>query len=558
MDTKNIIIVFLFLTLFPFLSYPSPTLPINKMIIDNDGITEGLIEGEGIVKGEGVMEGSPEGTGEGEGAIEGEGSVEGEGLFDPCNIEPCIEVCDEVLGESHFEEDLRWLYGYVGENPDTADLDTNGMIDTVQAWLLDEVLKDNNHEIHCCVKQVYRHNVESSRAYADEIQSVQPIVFLLIERARFEGVISGLTTVGEKTTIDMLLGMIDKLPIEVPMPDMGQFDLSMARYLSKLGDAERDGVCNYGEYRWSLLNGYGIEGYKQRVLNPTEMGNGGGCIWCGEGEPPEGEGIIEGIPEGAVEGEGETTQYSSLTVILTPDEAVLNGAQWQIEGDDNLYNSGDKVANLYAGMYKVFFTQPVGWSTSDYIEVELGEKEDKVIYVNYWKSGGIILNIFPDEAVKLGAKWKMNGQAEWKEPGEVFIFPIGSYEIIFTDIEGYISPPRRQVYIPHASYITVDVSYQKIRILDKEEKRNLALQILSSYSSCDLDEDGVLTFNEVMQKFPQITQELFAEIDMDNSGTISIEELKKYIDQMNTTKCGNIFGGCKKSFFPKKILQKLL
>ncbi|HOQ32412.1 MAG TPA: hypothetical protein PLA12_07855, partial [Candidatus Hydrogenedens sp.] len=509
---------------------------------------EGITEGEGFVEGEGILEGIPEGIIEG--APEGEGSSEG--LFDPCNIEPCILECDDVLGESHFEEDLRWLYEFVGKDPDTADLDTNGVIDVVQAWLLDEVLRENTQEIHCCVKQVYRHNVESTRLYADEIQTIQPLVFMLIDRAKFEGVVSGLTTVGEKTTIDMLLGMIDELPLEVPMPNMEQFDLSMGMYLSKIGDADRDGVCNYGEYRWNLLNGYGIEGYKKSVLNNKNVGNGGGCVWCGEGEPPEGEGILEGIPEGIIEGatEGETPLYSSLTVILTPDEAVLNGAQWQMEGDVNLYNSGDKVENLYAGTYKVFFTQPIGWSTSEYIQVEIAEKEDKVIEVSYWKSGGIVVHIFPDEVVKLNAKWKIQGREEWMDSGKIVISPIGFFDISFSNIEGYIAPPQKRVYIPHASYISLDVSYQKVKPLDKNAKRNLALQIFSSYSYCDTDGDGVLIFSEIIQKYPQVTQEFFMEIDTDENQAISMEELENYIKGLNTTTCGNIFGTCKKSFFP--------
>ncbi|MGC8738303.1 MAG: hypothetical protein ACP5UA_06595 [Candidatus Hydrogenedens sp.] len=523
----------------------------NDTIVSNEGITEGMVNGEGVIEGsiEGVMEGEVIIEGSIEGVIEGEG----EGLFDPCNIEPCIGGCDDVLGESHFEEDLRWLYEYVGEEPDTADLDTNGMIDVVQAWLLDEVLRENTQEIHCCVKQAYRYNVESTRLYADEIQLVQPVVFILLDRSKFEGVVSGLTTVGEKTTIDMLLGMIEDLPIYVPMPDMSQFDLSMARYLSKVGDADRDGVCNYGEYRWNIIKGYGVEGYKGSVLNPAKKDNGGGCVGCGEGEPPEGEGILEGIPEGipegSLEGEGETPLYSSLTVILTPNDAVLSGAQWQIEGDDNLYNSGDKVENLYAGIYKVFFTQPVGWSTSEYIQVEIGENEDKVIEVNYWKSGGIVVNIFPDEVVKLNAGWQIQGKEEWKKSGEIAIFPIGFYKIIFSDIDGYITPPQKQVYIPHAFYITLDVSYQKIKTLDKDEKRNLVLQIFSTFSYCNIDGDGVLTFSEIIQKYPQVTQEFFSEIDANKNQTITMGELENYIKELSITTCGNIFGTCKKSFF---------
>ena len=532
---KEDIIRFIFISLLflPFFSYAQSVMSIDKSDFFNEGPVEGVVEGEG--------------------------SAEGEILFDPCNIEPCMEECDEVLGESHFEIYLAGFYKtWVGPNTGEMDLDENGMIDVVQAWLLDEILKDKRYSAHCCVKRAYRHNKESTRLYADVIQAVQPVIFLLINREQFEGVISGLTTVGEKTTIDMLLGMIDELPIEVPMPDIEQFDLSMGQYLSKIGDADRDGVCNYGEYRWNLWQGMGVEGYKSSVLNDTKVDNGGGCVWCGEGAPPEGEGVVEGIPEGILEGEGGTQSYSSLTVILTPDDAVLNGAQWQIEGDENLYNSGDKVENLYSGIYKISFTQPIGWSTSEYIQVEIGENEDKIIEINYWKSGGIMINIFPQEAVKLNAKWRIKGEEEWKESGKVYILPVGFYEISYSDVEGYISPPQKQVYIPHASYINLDVSYQRTKTLDQDEKRTFALQVLSSFSNCDMDGDGQLTFSEIIQKYPQLTEELFVEIDKNKDQKISMEELENFISELNQTKCGNPFGNCEKGLIHKKILQKLL
>ncbi|HOL21109.1 MAG TPA: PASTA domain-containing protein, partial [Candidatus Hydrogenedens sp.] len=143
-----------------------------------EGVLEGISEGEGAQEGEGITEGTTEGI------LEGEGVIEGEGLFDPCHIEGCEEVCDDVLGESHFEEDLRWLYGLAGVNADTADLDRNGMLDVVQAWLLDEVLRDKGYVVHCCVKIVYRKNVEASKAYADAIKEVKPAVFLIIDRTK--------------------------------------------------------------------------------------------------------------------------------------------------------------------------------------------------------------------------------------------------------------------------------------------------------------------------------------------------------------------------------------
>jgi len=467
-----------------------------------------------------------------------EGAVEGEGLFDPCHIEGCEEVCDDVLGESHFEDDLRWLYEFAGENADTADLDNNRMLDVVQAWLLDEVLRDKGYAVHCCVKNVYRKNVEASKAYADVIQAVQPVVFLIIDRTKFEGVIAGLTTVGEKSTIDMLLGMIDELPIEVPMPDMETFDLSMSRYLSIIGDADMDGACNMGEYRWALINGLGVDGYKHNVLDASAIDNGGGCVWCGEGASPEGEGIWEGFPEGTTEGEGEGEKLSSLTVIITPEEAILNGAQWQVEGNEIWNNSGDKVENLYAGNYKVTFSQPIGWSTSEYIIVEIGEHEDKVIEVKYWESGGILIHIYPYEVVNLGAKWKVINQTDWLNPGELIILSLGWYDVVFSDIEGYVTPSQRRLYIPHGAYLNLNINYRKETELDKKQERNLVLQIWSTFSYCDIDGDDYLTYEEIVGRYPEFTMSLFEELDKDKNQKISKEELEHYIKETDKNICG--------------------
>lgn len=479
---------------------------------------------------------------------EGEGEV---GYwFDPCDIGECEEVgCDvgEVL--SSFEEDLRWFYGLFGEDADVADLDGNGVLDVAQAWILDGVLGRWDMGIYCCVLGSYLVNLEGARVYADEVASLQPVVFMIVDRVRFERVVAGIMTVGERSTVEMLLGMIDDLPLEVPLPDMGLFDVSSSRWLSMYGDADMDGVCNLGEYRYAMEVGEGLGGYKLRVLDGLLVDDGGGCVWCGEGESPyEGEGGIEGGYEGEGVVEGEVVSFASLTVVLEPEDAIASGAQWKIEGDETWRNSGDTVTDLSAGVYRVFFYQPQGWvipqyleSGNDFLDIELDDGEHKEVTIGFIKVGELCIKIYPLEAVNKGAKWKVRDTLELRNSGDIVILPVGWVEVEFSDVEGYIRPQPLRLYIPFANRISVDVSYQKSSALTDKEKRNLALLLWATFSYSDINGDGYLSYDEVFERYPQIPIDLLIEIDSNKDGKISREELENYLMTMTKTKCGCIF-----------------
>ncbi|MCX8064620.1 MAG: hypothetical protein N3G21_05540 [Candidatus Hydrogenedentes bacterium] len=499
--------------------------------------------------GEGVNEGGIEGTQEGEGVAEGEG--EGGFWFDPCNIDNCLEVgCNSGEVSSSFESDLRWFYELFGEDPDKADLDGNRVLDVAQAWILDGVLSRWDMGIYCCVVATYVVNLDSAKLYADEIAASQPVIFLIVDRARFERVVAGIMTVGERSTVEMLVGMIDELPLEVPLPNMALFNVSSSCWLSMYGDADMDGVCNLGEYRYAMDSSEGLEGYKRRVLSVEEFSDGGGCVWCGEGESPyEGEGVLEGIlegeGEGIIEGEGEDEVFASLTVIIEPEEAVISGAQWKIEGDEAWRSSGESVTGLSAGVYRVFFYQPQGWVYSryldfknDYIDVEIDSGENKVVVETFIKVGELMVSIFPPDAVNKGAKWRPKGFELWRNSKEVVILEMGWVEIEFTDVDGYIKPQSLKVYIPFASRLALDVSYKKSVALTEKEKRNFALLLWSTFSYCDIDGDGYLSYEEVVERYPQIPIDLLLEIDKDRDGKISREELEEYLKNITGVKCG--------------------
>jgi len=279
--------------------------------LDEEGDVEGIIEGEG------TTEGYPEGNIEGEGIPEGEGIEEGEPI-DPCAIEPCNITCDSedpIL--AGFENALVTIYQnpLVNQNPDIADLDRNGIIDRIHARLVDSVLENTGSlPIHCCVRTAYETNLILAEEWADEVQQVQPLLYILIPRNVVVRAIAGLMTLGEEATIRIITDQLENTTIYIPVPDIEAFDRSSERFLAYNGDADRDGVCNLGEYNAVNIETDGADSFIANTLNPEVTLDGGSCPPCIEGEGThegtnEGtiEGIVEGIQEGITEGIQEGT-----------------------------------------------------------------------------------------------------------------------------------------------------------------------------------------------------------------------------------------------------------
>ncbi|MCX8063580.1 MAG: proprotein convertase P-domain-containing protein [Candidatus Hydrogenedentes bacterium] len=275
-------------------------------------------EGEGISEGEGSSSEEGEGNSEGleEGANEGEGLSEEEHPFD-CRVEPCEVICDaEEPFVGLFENSLVAIYenSLVDEDPNTSDLDQNGIIDRYQARLVDFILADNTSSIHCCVKTAFEYNLAVAEIWANDVQRVQPIVFLLIPKEKFVRAVAGVMTIGERATIEIITNAIQESPVPVPLLEPEDFDLSAERFLAYYGDVDMDGVCNLGEYNSSNSP----EVFIKRACNPQITEDGGGCPPCVEGEV-DGE-VLEGLVEGYIDGE------------VGPSEGDVEG---RIEGEPN-------------------------------------------------------------------------------------------------------------------------------------------------------------------------------------------------------------------------------
>gem|GEM_PF-1443923 len=282
--------------------------PSSEECVELEG--EVSIEGfqEGVLEGEGVTEGIIEGTFEGEGLIE-----EGEPV-NPCVIEPCVIVCENVESISAgFEDALVEIYQnpIVNKNPDTSDLDNNGIIDRYHARLVDRVLEDISLPIHCCVRTAYETNLLLTEEWANEVQSVQPALFLLIPRNIAVRAIAGLMTLGEEATIRIITDQLENSSLSIPVPNIEEFDRSAERFLAFNGDADLDGICNLGEYNAINIEEDGAETFISNVLNAEITNDGGGCPPCIEGEENT-EGSYDGISEGEADGNQEGSIEGTL------------------------------------------------------------------------------------------------------------------------------------------------------------------------------------------------------------------------------------------------------
>jgi hypothetical protein len=59
-----------------------------------------------------------------------------------------------------------------------------------------------------------------------------------------------------------------------------------------------------------------------------------------------------------------------------------------------------------------------------------------------------VVNIFPEEAVQLNARWKANVRDEWKNSGELLILPVGWSNIEFSSVEGYTALHKSRFTFP--------------------------------------------------------------------------------------------------------------
>ncbi len=208
-----------------------------------------------------------------------------------CYAEWCWSTCSSTPISSEFESSLRYLYNlasFLGVNPDTADIDGNGMADVAQARLLDYVLAHPDLPIFCCVRNAYMNNKVTAQTKFNSL----PFIGQLIPSSTFIPVIAGVLTTGEQAFINRIVQIIDYIYFWGTFT-IDEYDTSAGQYLASDGDPDFDNVCNKGEYNAHVASPQDYDTFVLSALDITQTMDGGGCppcpedySWVYEGEPP--------------------------------------------------------------------------------------------------------------------------------------------------------------------------------------------------------------------------------------------------------------------------------
>ncbi len=159
-------------------------------------------------------------------------------------------------------------------------------------------------------------------------------------------------------------------------------------------------------------------------------------------------------------------QTGSLTVAITPAEAVAAGAQWKFAGEDSWRNPG-AVTGIGLGSKTVEFKAISGWTTPASVQVTISADTPATATGTYAlipaQTGSLTVSITPAEAVAAGAKWKVVGQEAWRESGAtVTDLPVGEVALEFLKIPGWAKPGNKKVSITTGQTTTISESYSEL------------------------------------------------------------------------------------------------
>jgi hypothetical protein len=139
----------------------------------------------------------------------------------------------------------------------------------------------------------------------------------------------------------------------------------------------------------------------------------------------------------------------SLTVTIAPQEAIADGAQWQVDGGA-WQNSGATVGSLLVGNHTVAFKNVAGWTNPANQTVTIANGQTTTSSGTYAvQTGSLTVTITPSGAVAAGAQWQVDGGA-WQNSGATVTgLVVGAHTVAFKAVAGWNTPASQAVTIIH-------------------------------------------------------------------------------------------------------------
>ncbi len=154
--------------------------------------------------------------------------------------------------------------------------------------------------------------------------------------------------------------------------------------------------------------------------------------------------------------------YGSLTVTISPEDAVSAGAQWRV--DSGVWrNSGTTVSGLAVGTHTVDFSSIAGWSTPSTVSVTIVSDQNTAASGTYIQLfGSLCVTLTPQSATNAGAKWQVDG-GTWRESGMTATnLTVGIHTVSFSNVTGWITPATQTVSISDGQTATAQGAYAQL------------------------------------------------------------------------------------------------
>lgn len=185
-----------------------------------------------------------------------------------------------------------------------------------------------------------------------------------------------------------------------------------------------------------------------------------------------------------------TMRVGSLSVILNPTDAVMDGALWRIQGG-SWRASGDVISSLPLGNYMIEFSDVAGWTTPTVHQISIAETRN-LYSAEYVEIPGsfITVNIQPQNVVNMGAQWRVFGKGWLPSGTQSEALLSGAYTLEYAPMANWDAPASQTVILSHNDSQTINVQYTVAKSSHTLPVESVALDLAEMEAATVVTIDG--------------------------------------------------------------------
>ena len=143
--------------------------------------------------------------------------------------------------------------------------------------------------------------------------------------------------------------------------------------------------------------------------------------------------------------EDHAQDVGTLHVVITPQAAIDDGAQWRLDG--GLWRNSGVYLGLEVGSYTIEYKAIDGWDAPSNQNVDIIKDQITEVTGTYTVTRYLRVFISPQEAIDAGAQWNADG-GPWHNSGDIVRdLSVGDHTVNYKNVFGWNAPPSETVAI---------------------------------------------------------------------------------------------------------------